>query len=188
MDQQTADQNAQDARQARIESLAKSLLTKRDEAISARAASGIERQWREDQRAFEGLDGASSKTGMTDYATGDAYGTKNTSTQRRSRVIVNIIRGKCETAEGRFTEIQFPTDDKNFGIDSTPVGESAVPAPQGIVQGEMQTGPMPEQAPQEPSDDAAKAKSDDLKKRASAMEKEIDDQLGSATTTLNAAR
>jgi len=184
MDQQTADQNAQDARQARIESLAKSLLTKRDEAISARSASGIERQWREDQRAFEGLDGASSKAGMTDYATGDAFGTKNSKTQRRSRVIVNIIRGKCETAEGRFTEIQFPTDDKNFGIDSTPVGESAVPAPapQGIVQGEMQPDPMgagmPEQAPQEPSDEsAAKAKKDDLKKRAAAMEKEIDDQL-----------
>ena len=181
---QTADQNAQDARQARIESLAKSLLTKRDEAISARSASGIERQWREDQRAFEGLDGASSKAGMTDYATGDAFGTKNSKTQRRSRVIVNIIRGKCETAEGRFTEIQFPTDDKNFGIDSTPVGESAVPAPapQGIVQGEMQPDPMgagmPEQAPQEPSDEsAAKAKKDDLKKRAAAMEKEIDDQL-----------
>jgi len=186
MDQQKAGQNAQAARQERIEALAESLLTKRDEAIAGRAATGIERTWREDQRAFEGLDGAASKAEMTDYATGEAYGTKNTTTQRRSKVIVNIIRGKCETAEGRFTEIQFPTDDKNFGIDSTPVGELASPMdkPEGIVQGNAQAMPedqgnaLTPQAPQAPSEEAeAKAKKDEFKKRAAAMEDEIDDQL-----------
>ncbi len=205
MDQQKADQNAQAARQERIENLAESLLTKRDEAIAGRAATGIERTWREDQRAFEGLDGTSSKAEMTDYATGEAYGTKNSTTQRRSKVIVNIIRGKCETAEGRFTEIQFPTDDKNFGIDSTPVGDLAKPmdAPQGIVQaapqdpmaaegqpqeplqepmqdpmGQPQDPTQALEAPQEQSEEAeARAKKDELKKRASAMEDEIDDQL-----------
>jgi len=204
MDQQKADKDAQEERRVRVENLADSLLTKRDEAIAGRAATGIERTWREDQRAFEGLDGTSTKSDMTDYATGEASGGSNGKMQRRSRVIVNIIRGKCETAEGRFTEIQFPTDDKNFGIDSTPVGELAMPMdiPEGIVQASPEQlvedpsqAPMqdpmaaqdpmgaPQQeevieAPQEPSEEReARARKDELKKRASAMESEIDDQL-----------
>jgi hypothetical protein len=175
----------------RLASLAESLLKKRTEAIEGRAASGIERQWREDQRAFEGIDGTVGKTDMLDFATGDAWLGSRDKTQRRSKVIVNIIRGKCETAEGRFNELQFPTDDKNWGLLPTPVPVTAVP----LVQPPTPAQPPQQQMAQPAMDPAAQApmgatgmvpqapqisdqaKADDVKKRCSAMETEIADQL-----------
>jgi hypothetical protein len=147
----------------RLQRLADSLLKKRDEAIEGRAASGIERRWREDQAVFEGRDGI-IKTDMVDYATGEAWITSKDRHQpaRRSTVVVNIVRGKCETAEGRFTEILLPTDDRNWGIKPTPVAEGAVVeemkaamnVPQGagllaspMPQAQPQPGEMPQMAP-----------------------------------------
>lgn len=117
------EQERQDELDQRLQALASSLLKKRDEAVEGRAASGIERQWREDQAAFDGKDGGGQRTDMIDFATGDAFidRKKSGQQQRRSRVVVNIIRGKCTTAEGRFCEILLPTDDRNWGIKPTPV-------------------------------------------------------------------
>ena len=100
-----------------IEALAESLLGRRNEAIEARAASGVERRWREDQKTFDGLDQDATKS-MIDYATGEAPLPEQG--PRRSKVLINVIRGKCETAEGRFSDIQFPVDDKNWGLKVTP--------------------------------------------------------------------
>jgi len=175
----------------RLEALAQSLLKKRDEAVEGRAASGIERQWREDQAAFDGRDGV-QRTDMIDFATGDAFVDRKTAgqQQRRSRVVVNIIRGKCDTAEGRFTEILLPTDDRNWGIKPTPMPDEAFDgektpvaaamgqmlAPQGLPQ--VPGSPMPVQPAQAPTPEQAKRmKMDAAKKRATAMQDVIDDQL-----------
>lgn len=169
----------------RLASIAESLLKKRNEAVEGRAASGIERQWRADQMAYEGLDGTAGRTDMMDFATGDAWLAPRDKKQKQSRVIVNIIRGKCETAEGRFSELQFPTDDRNWGLMNTPVSESAVTpkleAPQIAMPSAQQSdldgespGAMLGQPPGQISD---QAKQDDAKKRCKLMEKEIDDQL-----------
>lgn len=163
-----------------LQSLATSILKKRDDAIEARASCGIERKWREAQRAFDGIDGTVSKTDMLDFATGDAWMTGQANQAKRSKVIVNIIRGKCETAEGRFSEIQLPTDDRNWGLLNTKVSEASVKEvpQQGMVAQEQQPAPgqQPAQQPAQPVDQA-KAKKDDLDKRCAAMEEEIDDQL-----------
>ena len=106
-----------------IEILSESLIKKRDAAVSARASCGIEQIWREDELAFEGLDEASLKTRMIDFATQTAPTRNSLKGPRRSRVVVNIVRPKCETAEGRFSEILLPTDDKNWGLKATPVPE-----------------------------------------------------------------
>lgn len=176
----------------RLENLAESLLKKRNEAVEGRASSGIERQWREDQRAFEGIEAAGGKHDMLDFATGEAWiGARRDQAPRRSKVVVNIIRGKCETAEGRFSELQFPTDDKNWGLLTTPVPQSAVaakpqpPAP-AIGQAPQQPAQPPQPmgslgmiaqgAPAVPQLSEAD-KLADVKKRCSAMEVVIDDQL-----------
>ena len=39
-----------------VNRLAENLLRLRSEAVEARAASGVERRWREDIKAYEGLD------------------------------------------------------------------------------------------------------------------------------------
>ena len=163
-------------RSARLAKLADVLLGKRDEAVAFRAASGVERRWREDQRAFEGLDGR-SKSAMLDYATGESWVGKGSKEPARSRVIVNIIRGKCNTAEGRFSEIQLPTDDKNWGIKPTPKPELAkrmgdnTPA---HVNGRPLTNQDGSQATvaQVVESEIAMAK-----EKSKAMETEIDDQL-----------
>lgn len=103
-----------------INVLANRLLAKRDEAIKARSASGIEKQWLEDERMFDSS-GDLGMADVTDYATGEAFIRAKSSEPRRSRVVVNIIRGKCEQTEGRFSDIQLPVDDKNWGLKITPV-------------------------------------------------------------------
>lgn len=106
-----------------LNSLTTNLIKKRNEAVAYRAASGVERRWREDEKLFDGslmLD--SGKVDMMDYATGEAPA-KISNQPRRSMVEVNIIRSKCETAEGRFSDIMLPTDGKNWGMDITPVPE-----------------------------------------------------------------
>ena len=156
-DQITPQQSLEQEMDARLASLAETILKTRNEAVEGRAASGIERQWRADQRAFEGMDGTVGAADMLDFATGNAWLEPRDKKQKQSRVLVNIIRGKCETAEGRFSELQFPTDDKNWGLLVPPVPEASV-----TLMGSQVT------------DDEKAA---DLKKRCSAMEKEIEDQL-----------
>ena len=115
-------------RSGRLEALAESLLKKRREAIEGRIASGIERKWREDEDAFEGRDDTNRALSMLDYATKEAPlqpPVKNTE-PTRSTVVVNVVRSKCEMAEGRFSDILLPVDDRNWGLKVTPVPEIAV--------------------------------------------------------------
>lgn len=187
IDQPTMTQDEIEAKEARLEALAHSLLAKRDEAVAHRAASGIERMWRESQRAFDGVDGSIGKSDMMDYATGEAWLPNTNNQQKRSRVIINIIRGKCETAEGRFAEILLPSDDRNWGLLTTRVPQAAVKPAVGMLQPGQQPGePMAQpQIPGQPPIpgevsapiDPAQAAKDDLEKRRGAMEEEIDDQL-----------
>lgn len=177
----TADQ--QDEMDERLQRFAESLLRKRDEAVSFRASSGVERRWREAQRAFDGVDGTVDKTNMMDFATGEAWISNRGPQPRRSKVVVNIIRGKCETVEGRFSEIQLPSDDRNWGLLCTQVPEASIPGPgqsAGLVAVAAQPPVIPG-APQQvqpvPSNPVQMQK-DDLEKRRGAMEEEIDDQLG----------
>jgi len=106
-----------------IRDLANALVEKRDKAVSARASCGIEEIWREDELAFEGLDEATLRTRMLDYAQEIAPARGSGKTSKRSQVVFNIVRPKCETAEGRFSDIQLPTDGKNWGLKVTPVPE-----------------------------------------------------------------
>jgi len=106
-----------------LEGLAFHLLRKRDEAVAFRAASGIENKWRADEEGLEGYDD-DYRPSAVEYAAELAYPpTTQNETPQRSRVVVNIIRGKCELAEGRFSDIMLPTDDKNWGLKETPIPE-----------------------------------------------------------------
>lgn len=157
-----------------VESLAESLLQKRDEAVEFRAASGIERQWREDEDAFDGMDETSTRTRMIDYVSGEAP--VKSDSPNRSTVIINIIRGKCETAEGRFSDIQLPVDDKNWGLKPTPVPEIAKSLKDDRPASQNQQPIVKDGQPVKMSD-VAKMDQDKIKEAMEAMESEIDDQL-----------
>jgi hypothetical protein len=104
----------------RADALARTLLDKRDDAIAWRASTGIERQWFEDEK-FLGS-GALDQPDMLDYATGEAFnhGSTARAKPRRSTVVVNIVRGRVEVAEGRFNDTVLPIDDHPFGLSITP--------------------------------------------------------------------
>lgn len=105
----------------KLEALVSSLLKSRDDAIKHRATSGVERRWSEDAETFNlGIEATEGeRLPITDYASGVAP-VRGGVTSGRSSVVVNIIRGKCEIAEGRFSAIQLPVDCKNWGLKVTP--------------------------------------------------------------------
>lgn len=109
----------------KLEALTSRLLAKRDEAIKGRAASGVEQRWRTDEAMVDDCVESGGAASMLDYASGEATYSKSNE-PRRSKVVINIIRGKCEQTEGRFADIQLPVDDKNWGLKATPVPELAL--------------------------------------------------------------
>ena len=173
-EQEYTDDEQREAKRAAIEAFAAGLLESRKEAIEGRVASGVERRWREDQDVFDGLD-AATKRQMIDYATGEAP-VKGDGAPR-SRVIVNIVRSKTETAAGRFADISMPVDDRNWGLKVTPVPELV-----GALKDNrpaMQAGrPITdEQGQQATMAQVAGSQIEEAKQRMLLMESEIDDQL-----------
>jgi len=163
----------------RIESLAETLLLKRKEAVEGRAASGIERRWREDEDALEGIDDLNRAVSMMDYATQTNPVGRNTEPQR-STVVVNVVRSKTEMAEGRFCDIQLPVDDRNWGFKITPNPELAIELKDNRPAGDMEGNPLinpDEPDKQQTNSDVAKAKKTKAKEKMKMMEEEVDDQL-----------
>ena len=157
-----------------IDNLASAILSRRDEAIRHRAASGVERRWLEDEAAFDGMDTA-ERGAMIEYATGKLSPSKGKQTSR-SKVLMNIIRPKCEQTEGRFADIQLPVDDKNWGLQTTPVPELAMQAKDKtpvVNHGE----PIVKDGQQVTLADLAQNDLAEAQDRMESMEAEIDDQL-----------
>jgi hypothetical protein len=162
-----------------IQNLAASLVVKRDIAVRARAACGIEQIWREDELAFEGFDKASLQNRMIDYASGNAPPKSSNKGPKRSTVVINIVRPKCETAEGRFSDIVLPTDGKNWGLKTTPVPElaSGIKDDRPAVMketGQPVVGPNGQPATIK---DIARSDKDVADEKMSKMEQVIEDQL-----------
>lgn len=75
----------------------------------AQKKAPIEERWLEDLRQFHGK-----------YSTDEEEAMRSTSS---STVFVNITRNKSNAAEARIQDMLFPTDDRNWGIEPTPVPE-----------------------------------------------------------------
>ena len=83
------------------------------------------------------------------------------SAANKSQIFVNYTRNKSNSWEARLSDMLFPTDDKNWGIKPTPSPELAT----ALKDGNEQAG----------------AVQDEATKRASAMDREIEDQLREAS-------
>jgi hypothetical protein len=173
------DQEAeQDTRKRRaLMALADICIKTRDEAVSYRRSTGIERQWEEDEATLR--DGTAVGHGgdkVTDYAQG--IGNKQLAQRNtRSSVVVNIVRGRTEVAEARFADIQLPTDAKNWGIDITPnpeLDDQRKDQRPALQNGQPITDDQGQQAPMSA---VAMDKIERARKAMKLMETEIDDQL-----------
>lgn len=138
----------------------------------------VENRWVEDLRQLAG-----------EY---DAKTVKELTNAKKSKLFINQTRTKTNTAEARLSDMLFPTNDSNWGIDPTPVPELSDAAKEAADKAKALVGEANEAMPTDPAQGAAlagqaqgfadtaaqaKAEMDEAKKRAGAMQAEIKDQL-----------
>lgn len=92
-----------------LESLAVELSTLANEQVRLKAP--IEQRWLEDLRQYNGIYDSETETKLKE--------------KKQSRVYANLTRPFTDGAEARFSEMLFPTDDRNWDIAPTPVPELA---------------------------------------------------------------
>lgn len=153
---------AESKKRDRLNAIVQSLQAKADEQVQKK--THIEERWLEDMRQFHGRYDAETESKL------------NANNSSKSKLFFNITRMKTNGWEARLTDMLFPTDDRNWGIKPTPVPEI-----------EMPKGQIPEAAyPAAPQGAAESAKIAmdsavaEAKKKAEAMEQEIDDQFREA--------
>jgi hypothetical protein len=92
----------------------------RDEWIQYRASLDVEDKWRRSKALYDGED-YGDREFVDTLKNGPAKRTKVQT--KRSRVTINIVRPKTDTAIARMCEILLPIDDMNWGIRPTPIPE-----------------------------------------------------------------
>lgn len=110
---------------AKLDAIGSVLFRLRKEAIEARAASGIEEEWQDAQDAFEGFDESTPDRGLRrNWRTKPpGQAAPNSAKQTRSTVFLNITRPYVEAAAARVSDMLFPTDDRPWGLQPTPIPE-----------------------------------------------------------------
>lgn len=171
--------------QFRIEAFGNQLIEKRKLAIRARAESGVESRWSKDLDLYHGLDGNRiSKDG--DIFEDIEASREKKGGRRRSRVFVQVTRQKTNAASARLSDMLFPTNDRNWEIGPTPVPKlsNALKEYGNVAVRDEQPGPTQGQILPHPTEDRPLKAADVLvaqmseaTAKASAMQKEIDDQL-----------
>lgn len=120
------------ARLAIVEALASVIKEQRKDAITGRAASGIEQEWQEDTDFYEGFDEYSKGRPVSLKGRTPTDGVRETSKDAgtRSTAFLKITRPYCDAAAARFSDMILPTDDRNFAFRPTPK-PTMVQSPQG---------------------------------------------------------
>ena len=175
------DLEGEDIREERLQSFGDSMGKLRDTWIRARRASGWDRECKEDLDQYNGIDSAqkSTATMMESVRQGGYPVQQNQAAPARSAVFINITRPKTDTAEARLCDILIPTDERNWGIQPTPVPEMA-----GMIEDDSpHVDPATGQQMMAPDGTPIKQKEIALQiekiasQKAEGMQREIDDQL-----------
>ncbi len=164
----------------RLQAFGASLASQRDEWVRARYSTGEDKRWLEDvdqYHARDNINRAASQM-MTSVEQGYPVTTQG-ATPHRSTVYIGLTRQKTNAAEARLADILLPTDDRNWGIQPSPL-----PVMFGMDKSEQQavdprTGqPMMDRNGQPLREkDLVRAVREMADERAKAMQTEIDDQL-----------
>lgn len=128
----------------------------------------LEQRWLDDLRHYHGK--------VDEQTAKDMFKAAN---KQQSTITVNLTRARSNSAEARWSDLVLPTDDRNWGIQPTPVPEMARQlkdmAPMTLENGQPVVDPESKQPWTRA--DAARAVLDAAKEAADAMQDEIDDQL-----------
>jgi hypothetical protein len=113
----------EEARATTLAALALSLAKSRADAISGREASGIEREWLEDEEHYEGIDDANRGEMAAWRSKPPGQSTETMGDATSSTVFVNITRPYCDAASARVSDMLLPTDDRAWSLGPTPIPE-----------------------------------------------------------------
>lgn len=149
-------QEAEEHRIAVLDALGSSLGIKRREAVSAKAASGIEDEWIGDEEFYQGYDDAnrSEFVNSTSKPLVGGGSSESKAKQVGSTVFPNITQPYVDAAAARVGDMLLPTDDRNFAIEATPIPNMLDGLDEQIGAQEQQPGmqqpAMPQQAGMQP--------------------------------------
>jgi hypothetical protein len=113
-------------REKKLDGLGKVIAKIRDEAVTARRESGFERQWKEDEEYYEGIDDLNRNVAQYIKPRSDTGGLiQNKINPSDSQCIefLNVTRPFVDAASARMGDILLPANDWNFSIKATPVPE-----------------------------------------------------------------
>ena len=179
--QEQQDRDTDYGREKRIKEAVQALIgeleQEADDRVNKRRT--LEKRWLEDLRQY--------------YGEYDEKTAKNLEKGEQSKLFLNLTRPKTAACEARLGDMLFPADDRNWGIEPTPVprlsqtgqraAEAATEQARQANEAMQAQDPAAEQAALDQGNEAAKvaaeanAISDEARKRAAAMQDEIEDQL-----------
>ena len=167
-------------KEEQLQAFGMTLSHQRDEWIRARQASGWDKRVQEDLDQYHGRDSASKMASemMNSAAAGFPITTQG-ARPTRSTVFIGITRQKANAAEARLSDIMLPTDDRNFGIQPTPIPELAGALGSDEPVQDPSTGHqlVDQQGNPVRAKDVARKMMEKAREKSDAMQNEIDDQL-----------
>jgi hypothetical protein len=176
-----------------LDALGASFTSKRKDAVSARASSGIEDEWQGDEEFNQGYDAANRHEFVNTASKPSETGTSSAPTRATgSTVFPNITQPHVDAISARVGDMLLPTDDRNYKMEPTPIPDmledeqNSMPMPVPMQppmqaqQGQPQQGMPQATAPLSPiaqaTADTARIKAEATRKAENA-EKQIDDWL-----------
>jgi hypothetical protein len=174
-------QAAQERTEEKLQTFGSNLAQQRDEWIRSRYSYGVDKRWLEDEDQYNAKDNINKAASQMMTSVEQGYPvTTQQAKPHRSTVYIGLTRQKSNAAEARLADILLPTDDRNWGIQPTPKPDLMTMARDTQMAGDKQTGePLLSPDTGEPlrMKDIARAAMDVARKKAEAMQLEIDDQL-----------
>jgi hypothetical protein len=168
-------------REEQLQAFGTSMSHQRDEWIRSRYSYGVDKRWLEDEDQYNAKDNIAKQASqmMTSVEQGYPVTTQGAKAHR-STVYIGLTRQKTNAAEARLADILLPTDDRNWGIQPTPIPTMMAMGRDERMAGDKDTGqPMVDPDTMQPlrMKDIARAAMKVARDKAKAMQTEIDDQL-----------
>jgi len=162
----------------KVEAFGASLAKKREEAVSGRAASGIEDDWTADEEAYQGIDDANRDTVSKPSSPNGSFQAARSGGATRSTVFLNITRPYVDAASARVADMLLPNDETNWDIRPTPMPEGNF-TQVAVQQVAPMAGPagQPQQLPSQPPVDQVEQIKEQARASAALAKRQIEDWL-----------
>lgn len=168
-------------REEQLQAFGTSMAHQRDDWIRSRYSYGVDKRWIEDEDQYNAKDNIAKQASQMMTSVEQGYPvTTQMAKPHRSTVYIGLTRQKTNAAEARLADILLPTDDRNWGIQPTPIPTLMSMGRDERMAGDKDTGqPMMHPETQQPlrMKDIARASMQVARDKAKAMQTEIDDQL-----------